>query len=198
MHLPSSGITTVMIRKTFVGSLQKMQLVPTIISDLSLFQISNFRVRNNSPLPLFHCKRKEGTNPPGSLQCTWPWELRASAKQRTWHLMTLRWPTPSTNHLAQFQFHLPSGLCSWHGKPGQQFHDVQVLLVFYPEPMPAHFTECPNCRKIYHSIHLHLHQIINDFRNLLLFLFWTEYIAILSLSGLSEMGRIAKMWASPE
>lgn len=58
-----------------------------------------------------------------------------------------------------------------------------LLLVFYPEPIPAHFTECPRCRKIYHSIHLHPLQIINDFRDLSYFYFFPKlkiYIAIAS------------------
>lgn len=61
---------------------------------------------------------------------------------------------------------------------------ISKLLVFYPEPMPAHFTECPYCRKIYHSIHLHPLQIINDLEMSHISIFFPKchtYIAIASL-----------------
>lgn len=99
-----------------------------------------------------------------------------------------------------------------------------ALLVFYPEPMPACGTQGPYCRKIYHSIHLHPLWIINDFTdlsfsyffpklsiciaivslyietilNLLLNFFLPLLCSLFFLSGLSKMGRIAKMWASLE
>lgn len=84
-----------------------MQFVPAIISNLSVFQISKC---GSGTVHTFQCPCAEGKgmNPPGSLQCWWPWELRAPAKPRTWHLMVLRRPIPSKNHLAQLQFHSSS------------------------------------------------------------------------------------------
>lgn len=94
--------------------------------------LQNFKVwiRKNSHLPLSLCRRKEGMNPPGSLQCTWPWELRAPAKSRTWHLMILRRPIPSTNHLALLHFHLSSWSLqlAWRAWPTVPWHSSHYCL----------------------------------------------------------------------
>lgn len=140
-------------------------------------------IRNNSHL-LSLCRKKEGMNPPGSLQCMWPWELRAPAKPRTFNdpqeANTIHKPLST----APVSFILVVSAVGMASLANSSMIHESVLLVFYPEPMPAHFTECPYCRKIYHSIHLHPLQIIIDFRDLSYFYFFSKlkiYIVISSL-----------------